>query len=320
MSPQSDDETEERLLRNTNSNIKPNNYNNLLKLLYLLTFIFFGPILIVLNSKTLQNFPYPILLSFFGQLTTFMFTFILYLVGKIKINVNTRFFVNNIMPLSVCSAGALIFGNMLYLYISVSFAQMLKSFTPLVLLLLLYITKTEKISKKVTACVCFISIGGIMSSSGRTSITSIGIVLSILSSICESLRLLLSQRLLCNLNIEPFEAILYMSFNCSLIMFIICIPLEIIYINYAQLTMDVFQNILLCGFLGLIVNFISVFIIKHISSIVLKLIGTTRNAGLVLFSVLFLKEEVTILQFSGYCLSVFSFFVYNYLKMFEETT
>jgi len=47
----------------------------------------------------------------------------------------------------------------------------------------------------------------------------------------------------------------------------------------------------------------------------LKLLGTARNAGLVLFSAVFLGEEITPLQGFGYALSLAIFGLYNYYKI-----
>ena len=47
----------------------------------------------------------------------------------------------------------------------------------------------------------------------------------------------------------------------------------------------------------------------------LKLMGTARNAGLVLFSAIFLGDEITATQAFGYAICLFFFGLYNYYKM-----
>jgi hypothetical protein len=56
-------------------------------------------------------------------------------------------------------------------------------------------------------------------------------------------------------------------------------------------------------------------VIQLTSSVTLKVLGTARNAGLVVFSFLFLGEVVTWLQGVGYMLSLVAFGFYNYFKM-----
>lgn len=49
----------------------------------------------------------------------------------------------------------------------------------------------------------------------------------------------------------------------------------------------------------------------------LKLMGTARNAGLVLFSALFLGENLTSTQTFGYSVCLLFFGLYNYYKMYH---
>ena len=49
----------------------------------------------------------------------------------------------------------------------------------------------------------------------------------------------------------------------------------------------------------------------------LKLMGTARNAGLVLFSAIFLGETITTTQTVGYAICLFFFGLYNYYKMYH---
>ena len=52
------------------------------------------------------------------------------------------------------------------------------------------------------------------------------------------------------------------------------------------------------------------FVIKHTSGLMLKLIGVVRNNGLVLFSVFFMNETTTLLQMFGYSVSIAGFLWY----------
>lgn len=63
------------------------------------------------------------------------------------------------------------------------------------------------------------------------------------------------------------------------------------------------------------VQFVTFLVIQLTSSVTLKVLGTARNAGLVVFSFLFLREVVTWLQGVGYVLSLVAFGFYNYFKM-----
>ena len=67
-------------------------------------------------------------------------------------------------------------------------------------------------------------------------------------------------------------------------------------------------------FFSVAVNILSMVIIKHISSVMLKLIVITRNAVLVLYSVIFIGDDISELQLLGYSISIVSFVVYSYSR------
>ena len=70
--------------------------------------------------------------------------------------------------------------------------------------------------------------------------------------------------------------------------------------------------------LGIFVSFSSFLVIKSTNSVTLKVLGTARSAGLVVWSALVLGENVTTLEGSGYTLSLLAFAAYNYLKATEK--
>mmetsp|Transcript_18047 Transcript_18047/g.41486 ORF Transcript_18047/g.41486 Transcript_18047/m.41486 type:complete len:113 (+) Transcript_18047:169-507(+) len=69
--------------------------------------------------------------------------------------------------------------------------------------------------------------------------------------------------------------------------------------------------------LGFFVNICTFLVIKATNSVTLKVLGTARNAGLVVFSTLFLGEQVGLLELVGYSLSLFFFALYNYYKYYN---
>ena len=55
--------------------------------------------------------------------------------------------------------------------------------------------------------------------------------------------------------------------------------------------------------------------IKATNSVTLKVLGTARNAGLVLLSPLLYHEVITPLEGVGYAISLLAFGLYNYFKI-----
>ena len=72
------------------------------------------------------------------------------------------------------------------------------------------------------------------------------------------------------------------------------------------------------GVLGFLVNIAMFFVIGKTSAVMIKVMATSRNAGLVLFSVFFRGEVVTTQEALGYSWSLLFFGLYNYYKITKQ--
>ena len=66
--------------------------------------------------------------------------------------------------------------------------------------------------------------------------------------------------------------------------------------------------------LGFLVNISSFLVIKEVGSVALKVLGTARNAGLVLFSALVMGEATTPLEIGGYAIALLGFAAVKYAE------
>jgi len=66
--------------------------------------------------------------------------------------------------------------------------------------------------------------------------------------------------------------------------------------------------------LGVAVNLASILMIKYTGSVTLKLLGTARNAGLVLYAIVVCGDATSVTQVAGYTASTLFFLVYIYAK------
>lgn len=290
------------------------------KSVYMAVFFSCGPLLVILNTRILSEFPYPILIASLGQGATFLFSLMLIALGKVRLekDVDCAFFAKNLLPISIFSSASLIFGNVIYLYLSISFVQMLKNFTPIIMITMLHLADIEKITPKIATSVILISIGGIISSLGRPRSDLTGVTLGILASCSESLKLVISQKSLSVYKLSKSETLFYTScITCGLMIissFYSEIPLSDLH-RLKPIQPSVRLKLLLSSALSVVVNFVSLYIIQHISSIMLKVLGTLRTSALVIVGITFFGEEVTVAQIGGYLLSLASFFAYFYFKM-----
>merc|ERR550537_960527 len=63
--------------------------------------------------------------------------------------------------------------------------------------------------------------------------------------------------------------------------------------------------------LGLAVNLLSMAVVKTTNSVTLKVLGTARGVGLVLYGIVFFGEQVTMQEALGYVLTLVGFAMYT---------
>jgi hypothetical protein len=85
-------------------------------------------------------------LSGFGQAFSALAAFLCCKVFRIvaaEKNVDSRFFATRMLPVGFFNATTLMFGNAVYMYLTVAFIQMLKAFTPVITMAGLYLASLE---------------------------------------------------------------------------------------------------------------------------------------------------------------------------------
>src|SRR5437016_4764280 len=106
-----------------------------------IAFMFIGPALILVNQYILKglNFPYPMFLSGLGVLASALTAQILVRLGYVQLQrkeaIEGTLWYKRVLPVGFTHACTLAFGNTVYLYMNVGFIQMLKSFTPVILMI-----------------------------------------------------------------------------------------------------------------------------------------------------------------------------------------
>ena len=83
------------------------------------------------------------------------------------------------MPISIFFASGLLCGNNAYSYLSVAYIQMLKSFTPIPMLIMSYILGREKPSLTQFGLIVMITTGVAMTSVGEAEFAIIGFMLQV---------------------------------------------------------------------------------------------------------------------------------------------
>lgn len=287
-----------------------------------------GPMLIFLNKYILNDldFHFPAVVSSFGVLFSWIVSLLCVHVFKIiKLEygdkMTFKFYMTRILPIAFFQVLTLLFGNWVYIHLSVSLIQMLKAFTPTLVMIMTYVFRISRPTRYLvlsTLCICF---GTSLTSLGSIEYSIIGFVLMFAAEFFEALRLVLIQSLLgsAGWSFSVMEGLYWISPASLFWTWTVVIPM----IEYEELKngnpFEIFsENIeimFLAGFLGFLVNIMGYFVIKTSSALVLKILSMVRNLGVILYSVVILREIVTAEQLIGMVISLAGFAAFNYLQM-----
>jgi drug/metabolite transporter (DMT)-like permease len=283
-------------------------------------FFVLGPFLILVNNHVFNkvHYQYPILFSSLGLWGTAIVCRVSALLGLVKIErkMPPAFWFTKVVPIGILSAATIGSGNTVYLYLSVSFTQMLKALTPVYILLCLVLFQVETPKTRVALAVLVISLGTAIASFGELRFSWKGFLLQSVADLFEGSRIVLLQIIMSSDFLSPIESMYFISPATALAQFVLVLMYERSALtdpnNWAKMS-QYWYFFVLAFVLGTSINFVGMFVIKHTSGLMLKLLGVIRNNCLVLLSVIFLGESTTMVQMTGYMLSVIGFIWYTNL-------
>lgn len=285
-----------------------------------------GPAIILLNKHILGSlkFPFPYLLTCMGLMCASVASTVLVKLKYVRLthqnDISPTFYLKRIMPIAACQALAMGFGTVAYLSLTVAFIQMLKAFTPVVTLGVMYLLGVESPSTLLTLSVVGISIGTVIAVGGEVQLDMFGLIIHEVSAVSEAIRVVLTQIMLQDLRFSPVESLYYMApagTGCMLVLVAIFELRTIIETGATQIIYDNCGLFLLASSLGFVLNVLSFWIILLTSSVMLKIVSVARTAGLVIFCSVFLHEEITLIEAVGYGISLLGFVWYNVIRYRE---
>eukprot|EP00887_Chlorella_sp_A99_P007875 scaffold20.g7875.t1 len=143
------------------------------------------------------GFPYPVTLTMWHMFFCAALAIGLVRGGYVSsINMDRETYLKAIVPIGACYAGTLWVGNAAYLYLSVSFIQMLKALMPVAVFSVGCVFGTERFSWPVMSNMILVTIGVAIASFGEINFNIVGVAFQLGSVVIESIRLVLVQLLL----------------------------------------------------------------------------------------------------------------------------
>jgi hypothetical protein len=275
------------------------------------------PIWIVLSSTVIiynnylyntLNFKYPVFLVTWHLAFAAIGTRVLQkttnlLDGAKEVNMTKDMFIKSILPIGLLFSGSLILSNTAYLYLSVSYIQMLKAFTPVAILLISWTFRIQEPNKKLGMIVLMISTGVALASHGELRFNIIGFFTQAAAVMFEASRLVMIQILLHGLKMDPLVSLHYYAPVCAVINLLV-IPftegLEPIYELARVGPLILISN----AAVAFLLNVAAVFLVGVGSGLVLTLAGVFKDILLITGSVLIFGSQVMPLQVFGYSIAL----------------
>jgi len=290
-------------------------------LFYLTAFSLSGPLLIMSNKHVLSDvgFAFPLSLSFLTLTFSWAVCWVAIRLGvvdfKHKDMVDRKFYVTNILPIGALSAGTIVLGMASYLFLTVSFVQMLKAFTPVMTLAFMTSFGLTRPTRQIIGCVTIICLGTAFAGLGELNFSLLGMGCMLTAQMCEALKLVFTQLMLKNFKFNVVETLYYVTPISAAWVLLFAIIVE--FRHFDKTTWDMFITnkgaFLFSSVMAISTNAINAVVIQHTNALMLKLVATARNGVLVLFNAAVMGEVVTGIQFCGYSVSLVGFLFYNAL-------
>ncbi|KAK0728273.1 triose-phosphate transporter family-domain-containing protein [Lasiosphaeria miniovina] len=282
-------------------------------IVHITSWIFFSNLTILFNKWLIDNrgFRYPVILTCWHLIFATVATQILaktthLLDGRKNVKMTGKLYLRAIVPIGLLYSASLVCSNMVYLYLSVAFIQMLKSAAPVAVLLTSWAWRVEDPSLKRLLNVLLIVGGVALASFGEIDFSLTGFLFQIGGIIFEAVRLVMIQVLLSEdgQKMDPLVSLYYYAPVCALMNILIAIPSEANSFDFADLAKCGYWLLLLNAIVAFMLNVSSVFLIGKTSSLVMTLTGILKNILLVVASVMIWHTSITPLQFCGYAVAL----------------
>ncbi|KAI5477809.1 DUF250 domain containing membrane protein [Pseudohyphozyma bogoriensis] len=289
--------------------------------------IFLSSSVIIMNAWILHDGPkdldfgFPIFLTtthlvYATIATRLMLRFTHLVDGVHNIDMSWDRWLKNIVPIGALFSASLIFSNLAYLTLNVSFIQMLKAFTSVAVLTMSVVMGLDQFNKRTAVTVVAISFGVMLASYGEMEFAMSGFIFQSMGILFEATRLVAIQKLLQGMRMDPLVSLYYYAPVCAIFNAVLIPvfegwePFELVLPKVGIFTLFINVNVALCvcllfrphvfsaanGALMKKLNIAVVFLIGCASSLVLTLSGVVKDILLVVGSVVLFGSTVTGIQ------------------------
>ncbi|USW55917.1 Putative sugar phosphate transporter domain-containing protein [Septoria linicola] len=280
---------------------------------YIATWISLSSSVIIFNKWILDTagFKFPIVLTTWHLAFATLMTQILarttgVLDSRKKVPMTGKIYLRAIVPIGLMFSLSLICGNLTYLYLSVSFIQMLKATTPVAVLIASWIFGVAPVNFKTLGNVSFIVIGVVIASYGEIQFNMTGFLYQVGGIIFEATRLVMVQRLLSSaeFKMDPLVSLYYFAPACAVMNGLTALVVEVPRLTLADVEKVGYLTLVINAMIAFLLNVSVVFLIGKTSSLVMTLSGVLKDILLVVASIMIFRDPVSGIQAFGYSIAL----------------
>ncbi|KZL76766.1 DUF250 domain membrane protein (triose-phosphate transporter) [Colletotrichum tofieldiae] len=287
---------------------------------FIASWILFSNLTILFNKWLLDTAGFTVILTCWHLVFSSLATQLLarttsLLDGRHKVKMTGRIYLRAVVPIGLLYSGSLVCSNLVYLYLSVSFIQMLKAGAPVAVLFTSWIWGVADPSMKTLYNILLIVAGVGLASFGEIEFSWIGFIFQMGGIIFEAIRLVMIQVLLKGdenaQKMNPLVSLYYYAPVCAVMNFFVAWASEFSTFKFEDLQKTGVTMLLLNAGVAFMLNVSSVFLIGKTSGLVMTLTGILKNILLIGASVIIWKTNISFMQFVGYGVALFGLVVYS---------
>ncbi|KAL2346725.1 hypothetical protein Fmac_000725 [Flemingia macrophylla] len=270
-------------------------------------------------DKKMYNWPFPISLTMIHM--SFCATLAVVLVRVLRlvepVSMSRELYLSSVVPIGALYSLSLWLSNSAYIYLSVSFIQMLKALMPVAVYSIGVLLKKDPYNNSTMLNMLSISLGVAVAAYGEARFDAWGVLLQLGAVGFEATRLVMIQILLTSkgISLNPITSLYYVAPCCLLFL-----SLPWIFVEYPLLRETssfhfdflVFGTNSLCAFA---LNLAVFLLVGKTSALTMNVAGVVKDWLLIAFSWSVIKDTVTPVNLLGYALAFLGVAYYNHSKL-----
>ncbi|KAG0296753.1 Triose-phosphate Transporter [Linnemannia gamsii] len=235
-------------------------------------------------------------------------------------------YVTQVVPCAVAAALEICMANASLMYITLSFYTMIKSSTPIWVLIFAFIFRLEKPRLSLILIIGVIVVGVVLTVAGETQFDMTGFVLVLLAAVMSGLRWSLTQMLLQKDQLgmdNPVATLYYISPIMFILMSVLSLVIEDPFVQFSSsaffqdfrtgaLTMAMAGG---GGFLAFAMTVAEFKLIKNTGTVTLSVAGISKEIVVISLSMLIFGDRLTFVNLLGLLVSIGGIMAYNYVKI-----